>query len=72
MGDCLDAVPCSFEGMGFLSLHLHLVLVGEKNNIVVQCLFDNMTVEVLLYVHRNRRLIRDGRPGRPPRLSHSS
>ena len=29
-------------------------------------------VKVLLYVHRNRRLIRDGSPGRPPRLSHSS
>ena len=29
-------------------------------------------VEVLLYVHRNRRFIRDGSPGRPPRLSHSS
>ena len=27
---------------------------------------------VLLYVHRNRRLIRDGSPGQPPRLSHSS
>ena len=27
---------------------------------------------VLLYVHRNHRLIRDGTPGRPPRLSHSS
>ena len=27
---------------------------------------------MLLYVHRNRRLIRDGSPGRPPRLSHSS
>ena len=26
--------------------------------------------EVLLYVHRNRRFIRDGSPGRPPRLSH--
>ena len=26
----------------------------------------------LLYVHRNRRLIRDGSPRRPPRLSHSS
>ena len=26
---------------------------------------------VLLYVHRNRRFIRDGSPGRPPRLSHS-
>ena len=29
-------------------------------------------VEVLLYVHRNRRLIRDGSPGRPPPLLHSS
>ena len=28
--------------------------------------------EVLLYVHRNRRFIRDGSQGRPPRLSHSS
>ena len=27
---------------------------------------------VVLYVHRNRRLIRDGSPGRPPRFSHSS
>ena len=26
---------------------------------------------MLLYVHRDRRLIRDGSPGRPPRLSHS-
>ena len=29
-------------------------------------------VEVLLYVRRNHRLIRDGIPGRPPRLSHSA
>ena len=29
-------------------------------------------VEVLLYVHRSRRFIRDGGPGRPPRLSHTS
>ena len=34
-------------------------------------LSDTVDVEVLLYVHRNRRLIRDGSPGRPPRLSHS-
>ena len=27
---------------------------------------------VLLYVDRNRGLIKDGSPGRPPRLSHSS
>ena len=30
------------------------------------------SVVVLLYVHRNCRFIRDGSPGRPPRLSHSS
>ena len=29
-------------------------------------------VEVLLYVHRNRRLIRDGSPRRPPPLSPST
>ena len=29
-------------------------------------------VEVLLYVHGNRRFIRDGSPGRPPGFSHSS
>ena len=29
-------------------------------------------VEALLYVHRNRRFIGDGSPGRPPQLSHSS
>ena len=32
----------------------------------------NVVVDSLLYVHRNRRLIRDGSPGRPSRLSHSS
>ena len=31
-----------------------------------------LLVEVLRYVQRNRRFIRDGSPGRPPRLSHSS
>ena len=31
-----------------------------------------VVVEVLFYVHRNRRFIRDGSPGRPHRLSHSS
>ena len=35
-------------------------------------LFGFTRVEVLLYVHTNRRFIRDGSPGRPPRLSHSS
>ena len=33
---------------------------------------NSFVVEVLLYVHRNRRFIRVGSPGRPPRLSHSS
>ena len=32
----------------------------------------HVVVEVLPYVHRNRRFIRDGSPGRPPRLSHIS
>ena len=33
---------------------------------------ESVELSVLLYVHRNRRFIRDGSPGRPPRLSHSS
>ena len=32
----------------------------------------HFVVEVLLYAHRNRRSVRDGSAGRPPRLSHSS
>ena len=40
--------------------------------VVVVVVVEVVVVEVLLYVHRNRRLIRDGSPGRPPRLSHSS
>ena len=43
------------------------VWIALKSTLVVV-----VVVEVLLYVHRNRRLIRDGSPGRPPRLSHSS
>ena len=35
-------------------------------------LLSSDLVEVLLYGHRNRRLIRDGSPGSAPRLSHSS
>ena len=41
---------------------------GEKRGMG----YGGVVVEVLLYVHRNRRFIRDGNPGRPPRLSHSS
>ena len=33
--------------------------------------YQRNIVEVLLYVHRNRRFIRDGSPGRPPRLSRN-
>ena len=35
-------------------------------------LTEVILVEVLLYVHKNRWFIRDGSPGRPPRLSHIS
>ena len=37
-----------------------------------RCRIMPLSWSVLRYVHRNRRLIRDGSPGRPPRLSHSS
>ena len=44
---------------GHLDFHTQLLSSAER------------LVEVLLYVHRNRRLIRDESPGRPPRLSHT-
>ena len=34
--------------------------------------YGGVVVEVLLYVHRNRRFVRDGSPERPPGLSHTS
>ena len=49
-------------GTGAQDGHLHFHTLVE---VVV-------VAEVLLYVHRNRRLFRDGDPGRPPRLSHTS
>ena len=52
-------------GMGALDVHLDFHTAPE-----LCC--KPVVVEILLYVHRNRRLIRDGSPGRPPRLSHSS
>ena len=47
-------------------------LAYSWRRVPVLILLVGWLVEVLLYVHRNRRLIRDGSPGRPPRLSHSS
>ena len=45
---------------------------SSRAELIRSCVKVEMTVEVLLYVHRNRRLIRNGSPGQPPRLSHSS
>ena len=41
-------------------------------SVVFTVVLTTSLVEVLFYVHRNRRSIRDGSSGRPPRLSHSS
>ena len=49
-----------------LSYHPNALPVGQAGSRNVHL------AEVLLYVHRNRRLIRDGSPGWPPRLSHSA
>ena len=48
---------------------LHPPRVAPRNEL--SCLGFGCCWE-LLYVHRNRGLIRDGSPGRPPPLSHSS
>ena len=42
------------------------------NLLVVVVVVVVVVVEVWLYLHRYRRFIRDGSPGRLPRLSHSS
>ena len=47
---------------------LHCYSADQKTCLCLSIQFD----EVLFYVHRNCRLIRDGSPGRPPRLSFSS
>ena len=45
---------------------------GRKTCWQTACCVHLLVGWVLLYVHRNRRLIRDGSPGRLPRLSHNS
>ena len=50
--------------------HIARILRSRADSLRSCCLV--IQNEVLLYVHRNRRLIRDGSPGRPPPLSHSS
>ena len=40
--------------------------------LILKQLQSEWLVEVLLYIHRNHRFIRDRSPGRPPWLSHSS
>ena len=59
------------SGRPIVSLFSHL-LRRSKSPPELLYLAVVVVVEVLLYVHRNRRLIRDGSPGRPPRLSHGS
>ena len=53
-------------GTGAQDVHLEFHTAPEL------CICSVVVVEVLLYIQRNRRLIRDGNPGRPPRLSSSS
>ena len=52
-----------------VELHDHILI---RSNSATICTVLLLMSEVLLYVHRNRRLIRDGSPGRPLRLLHSS
>ena len=56
--------PLSVSGLKVILSTLELWILSGFSQVFL--------VEVLLYVHRNRRFIRDGSPGRPPRLSHSS
>ena len=71
-------LPFPFSWWGNVYVEINIPSAAEKPMVPVVRLTDVSTgpeytlVEVLLYVHRNRRFIRDGSPGRPPRLSHSS
>ena len=58
------ALPCQCLIWNTSSRRVWCVIPGVRPT-------RHRAVEVLLYVHRNRRFIRDGSPGRPPRLSHS-
>ena len=76
---------CSYISVGGLSAQclspvlaalpdLNSVHERRSRFVVVLFLFvrRGLLAEVLIYVHRKRRFIRDGSPGRLPRLSHSS
>ena len=67
-GRFLTMVECCFTSTETVGL------LGTSTSTFTQLLSSVIlrSVEVLLYVHRNRRLIRDGSPGQPPRLSHRS
>ena len=63
----------------WVTQHPLMLRIGNKNlslsilrggSFFFHC--PQVVAEVLLYVHRNHRFIRDGSPGRPPRLSLSS
>ena len=55
-----------------LGVELHDHILIRSNSATICTVLLLLMSEVLLYVHRNRRLIRDGSPGRPLRLLHSS
>ena len=73
---------CSDRYIISLFPHLHtpfppslislMVSVDVKHRVYILTYQCVCMVRCLLYVHRNRRLMRDGNPGGPPRLSHSS
>ena len=69
-GGCASGVGSEGGGLSLLKEQWRsFVLQGQLSALTLTLV---VVVGVLLYVHRNYRLIRDGSPGRPARLSHSS
>ena len=68
----LSALPVSTALSSLASVHTHPSCFRTALSSLAGVHWKEQLVEVLLYVHRSRRFIRDGSPGRPPRLSHSS
>ena len=58
--------------IGYLPCNTHPSAARRVSLLLFFIFLSGFVVELLLYVHRNRRFIRDGSPGRPPPLSHSS
>ena len=61
------------KSVGYFTEHCTIYMQEMQiGNLAMYVYLTSYIKEVLFYVHRNRRFIRDGSPGHPPQFSHSS